>query len=429
MRDRKAETPERAKKIRQKSIAPRAASQQDAARNLKTEKILTFRAIKNGVFILEGLNGFAVSIYFNYLFFFLSAEFNFGNRGNLLFCGANGLLYTFASYFAGKFAQRAGYFRALQIGYGIVIAGLCVAFASGSVAFHLLAMMIWTLGICFTWPSLEALTCEGESEKTLPGKIGMYNIVWSGALAFGFFVGGAMKDTFGWRSIFVVPAFVHLLQIIVVRHLSVSAHPKWHELPGCPEPTTGAKSNSEKRAEGSAFLKMAWLANPFAYIAMNTVVPLIPNVAERLGLSATGAGFFCSIWMFARMASFGLLWKWTAWHYKFNWLVSSFVILIVTFAGILLLSNIWMLVAAQILFGWAVGLIYYSSLFYSMDASDSKGEHGGIHEAAIGAGIFGGPAIGLAALHLFPKAANPSVWAVAAILTMALPALFWLRRK
>ncbi len=42
-------------------------------------------------------------------------------------------------------------------------------------------------------------------------------------------------------------------------------------------------------------------------------------------------------------------------------------------------------VVAQIAFGISVGLIYYSSLFYSMDVGETKGEHGGLHEAMIGA--------------------------------------------
>jgi predicted MFS family arabinose efflux permease len=173
---------------------------------------------------------------------------------------------------------------------------------------------------------------------------------------------------------------------------------------------------------------MAWLANPFAYIAMNTVIPLIPQVAANFQFSKAGAGFFCSIWMFARTASFFALWKWTAWHYRFRWIIASYILMIVTFAAILIGAQFWLLVAAQIVFGFAVGLIYYSSLFYSMDASDTKGEHGGLHEAAIGAGIFLGPAIGYTALELFPTASNVSATAVSAILTLGIAGLLFLRK-
>ena len=81
----------------------------------------------------------------------------------------------------------------------------------------------------------------------------------------------------------------------------------------------------------------------------------------------------------------------------------AYLALIGTFAAILMAPNLAVLVLAQIVFGCVVGLIYYSSLFYSMDLGDTKGEHGGIHEAAIGLGNFAGPAVGAASLY-FPPA-------------------------
>jgi len=77
----------------------------------------------------------------------------------------------------------------------------------------------------------------------------------------------------------------------------------------------------------------------------------------------------------------------------------------------------------------AIGLIYYSSLFYAMDASDTKGEHGGIHEAAIGMGNCLGPAIGASALWLAPGTAGAGAWAVSGLLTLGFGGLFWMRRR
>src|SRR5262249_59664230 len=71
----------------------------------------------------------------------------------------------------------------------------------------------------------------------------------------------------------------------------------------------------------------------------------------------------------------------------------------ISFAVIVLAQDVVELLLAQIVFGCAIGLIYYSSLFYSMDLSDTKGEHGGIHEAAIGVGNCAGPAVGAASLR------------------------------
>src|SRR4029079_11670470 len=82
----------------------------------------------------------------------------------------------------------------------------------------------------------------------------------------------------------------------------------------------------------------------------------------------------------------------------------------------LLSANLWALIAAQVIFGLSLGLVYSSSLFYSMDVGETKGEHGGFHEAAIGAGACAGPAVGAAALYLFPNHPESSTWAVTALL-------------
>ena len=58
-----------------------------------------------------------------------------------------------------------------------------------------------------------------------------------------------------------------------------------------------------------------------------------------------------------------------------------------------------------------------------MDAGDTKGEHGGLHEAAIGVGNFAGPAIGATALHYIPALPNAGTWSVSGLLAAGLTAL------
>jgi hypothetical protein len=75
---------------------------------------------------------------------------------------------------------------------------------------------------------------------------------------------------------------------------------------------------------------------------------------------------------------------------------------------------------AQLFFGAATGLIYYSSLFYSMDVGETKGEHGGLHEAAIGLGNFAGPAVGALWLHFSPVHTHGGAGAVSGLLILGL---------
>jgi MFS family permease len=95
----------------------------------------------------------------------------------------------------------------------------------------------------------------------------------------------------------------------------------------------------------------------------------------------------------------------------------------------LLAPSLWLLLGAQIVFGLALGLIYYSSLFYSMDVGETKGEHGGLHEAAIGAGNCTGPAIGATALYFFPRHLDSGTWAVSGLLVVGFLLALCLKRK
>ena len=113
---------------------------------------------------------------------------------------------------------------------------------------------------------------------------------------------------------------------------------------------------------------------------------------------------------------------------RFRWLLGAFLLLIAGLATILLATQLWLVMLAQIFFGLATGLIYYSSLFYAMDVGEASSEHGGLHEAFIGMGIFLGPATGAAALTFAPQSANASTWAVSGLLVLGCSGLVWLRQ-
>lgn len=377
----------------------------------------------NGVFLLEALNSIGTGFYFNYLFFFLKSEFGFTNMQNLLVCALNGLIFAPCALYGGRFGQKHGYLNAFKV--GSVIMAVCLAASAflTTVPALMIAMGFWTFGMCFTWPNLEALASDRQDPAKLPGVIGVYNVVWSGANALAYFSGGAVAEALGWKSIFWIPVVVHIVQLAV----ALTMRSGWAKICAAPVEVTG--DIHESHPSGPIFLKMAWIANPFAYIAINAIIPLIPDVANKLELSPKFAGFFCSIWFFARMGTFVVLALWDGWHYRFGHLIASYVGLLFSFGAILLLDNLWGIVAVQIAFGWCVGLIYYSSLYYSMHVGDTKGEHGGIHEAAIGLGIFAGPAIGAGSLALFPENKASSVIGVAIVLAVGLATLFRVKAR
>jgi predicted MFS family arabinose efflux permease len=372
---------------------------------------------KTACYTIEGMNSFAVVLYFNYLYFFMQARFGFNDKDNLAFAALTGLVYTFASWQAGRFARRYGYFTALKLGLSIMLASLAVGSQLHSAPGQILAAIAVCLGMCLIWPTIEALVSEGESPEGVPRAVGLYNITWAVTNALAYFIGGTFIQMFGFGSIFYLPIGIVLAQLALTfwlqNHATELARLAVNKTPAAPPPPAAARPSP---ARAKAFLRMAWLANPFAYIAINTLIAVIPGLAARFHLSPMLAGFICSLWCFARLGTFIMLWFWTGWHYRFRWLAAAFGLFVVSFAAILTAPNLAVLLLAQVFFGVAIGLIYYSSLFYSMDASEIKSEHGGIHEAAIGVGNFIGPAVGAASLQWMPQYANSGAIAVSVLL-------------
>lgn len=379
-------------------------------------------------FLLTALNQVGCAYFGNYVFFLLRREYGFGNAENLLAGALHGLVYVPAAIWGGRFAERRGLAAAMRTGFLGMALALGVGALWPSVIGTLATLVAWTVAMCFTWPALEAHAMLGEDGRGRQRMVGLYNVTWASASAVMYFAGGAVLDRFGPRSLFWVPAGLYLLQLAVVFWLE--------RQPVETPPSAGENSAEPHHPEAAAyqqpvppqtFLKMAWLANPFAYIAINTVLAVIPQLAANLKLTAAQTGMFCSVWLFARLGAFALLWRWSGWHYRFRWLLAAFLGLIAGFATLLLAGQFWLLILAQLVFGLSAGLVYYSSLFYAMDVGETKSEHGGLHEASLGAGICVGPAVGAAALHFAPGHPNAGTLAVAALLAVGLVGLIALR--
>jgi hypothetical protein len=64
-----------------------------------------------------------------------------------------------------------------------------------------------------------------------------------------------------------------------------------------------------------------------------------------------------------------------------------------------------------------------------MDLSETKSEHGGIHEAAIGLGNFAGPAVAAGSLFFLPQYASSGVLGVCVLLVGGLGGLIAMRGR
>src|SRR5262249_47524583 len=189
---------------------------------------------------------------------------------------------------------------------------------------QVLVMVGTVAGMSFTWPALEALISEGEGPAGLQRMVGMYNVVWAGTGSVSFFIGGTLLDKLSLRTMFYVPACFQLAQIgftfwlesglkrgkpvpVDAQNAATSITADFRNVP---------ELNPRPIAKARMFLRMAWVANPFAYVAIQTLIAIMPGLAQRLGLNNMLAGFCCSVWCFARFGAFLAFRYWPGWHYR-----------------------------------------------------------------------------------------------------------------
>src|SRR3990172_8585965 len=187
---------------------------------------MTPRQLKTGWFVVEGLNSFTTTIYFYYFYFFTQQQFGFGDKINLALAALNGLIYALAAWSGGRFAQRFGYVVALKVGLAAMAAAMLAGTQVASPFSHVLVMGMAVVGACFTWPALEALVSEGESRAGLQRRVGLYNVVWAGTGALAYFIGGAMLEKLGLKSMFLVPLAIQLVQLALTLWLEHAAKSK-----------------------------------------------------------------------------------------------------------------------------------------------------------------------------------------------------------
>ncbi|MCB1132129.1 MAG: MFS transporter [Verrucomicrobiae bacterium] len=383
---------------------------------------------KPPLFVFEALGSLACGFYGNYVFFLFRDRYGFGNLGNLGVAALMGLVIAVASWNGGKFAQRHGFGTAMYTG----LAGMIVALTTGAFFPHLpvqlAVLVVWSASQFLVWPALEALVTEGVHGAARAHVVGIYSVVWATCSAFSYFFGGGLFDALGSGSIFWLPPAVHALQIVLLWATLRGTRTPRAVIPAPPPPDERTVSTRPGPCPRS-FQRMAWMANPFACVAAFTLLAMIPDLARKLGLSTTMVGLFCSIWFFARLAAFVVMWRWPGWHYRFTWLLSGYLLLILGFATVLTASGLSWLGLGQVAFGLGVGSLYYASLFYSMDVGEARAEQGGIHEAMMGAGNLVGPGVGALSLWIAPQLPHAGVWSVGGLLVVGMVVLLGNRLK
>ncbi len=336
-----------------------------------------------------------------------------------------GVLTAIGSVLGGRVIERHG----CRVSFRAGLAGVATGALAGLVLPEGWNMIVAiSLVGCFQgfiWPAIEAAIARGEPQDRVQHLVGMYNLGWSGASGLAFFITTPVMSLLGLRALFAVPLLLYLLNMLVLWKLL----PDYDSLPDEHHTVVDAEGVELTPEQRHAFRLMGWLANPMAYVAINVIVTYNPVVAQRIGLSFATASSWFSLWFYVRMLAFDLLRRWRGWHYRPGMLMTAFVVAMASFAGMMLAPSLAVHLVAQVLFGLSIGLLYQSSLFYSMAGSEAKGTHGGFHESFIGLGIASGATLALVGDRLAPQTPGVSVLLVWTVMALGLIAVWRVARQ
>jgi MFS family permease len=320
-------------------------------------------------------------------------------------------VYFAASLLLGRLSDRWG--RRPSIVAGCLLGA--AVFATGihvRELWHIYVLMaLSAAAMASFWPALEADISDHSSPRQLPRRVGRFNVAWCSGFAVTGLAAGGLCQWIGHRGVLFIAACIGLLTIPIYLARTFQS-----EDPAPVEPEEDRRRASAGRAE--TFWKMALVLN-FAAMGANAVLRYhVPTVTggER---SALG-GAYLTVLFTAETLTFIILGKWHGWHYRGSPLTASCLLIL---AGGVLCGfchgSVPVFAAGCALTGVGCGLIYNSSIYYSVAAETRKGHRGGIHESALGLGAAIVPYVGGLMAVIPWTAARPGLQKGAPFLTAA----------
>jgi MFS family permease len=341
-----------------------------------------------------------------------------------------GFAYIFFSFLGGRVTEKFGSRASSSWLCGLSVATCLIGLLA--LAFPLiwvipLILIPFNLTCTMIWPAIESGLTRSPARMPLARRISYYNLAWGSAGFLATFTHG-MLESWWYGLIFVVPAAVCGLAGLTLGVLAVPASMiGTHNVPD-----TGAGEQElddpAVRRRAGRLLKMAWITNPLAYMAIYVLIPVMADLCNLAGVSDLGlAGMLGSIWFVVRFVGFAVAGRWTGWHYKIRWQIGPLVALTGALAAMLLVHNLVVLIACQVVFGAAAAVLYSASLYYAMHVSSGHGGHAAFHEAVIGIGTTAGPLIGaVASTGQSGRAMAPIALGVSALLIAGLAVILWM---
>ncbi len=339
------------------------------------------------------------------------------------------LLYVIFSRIFGKLSDRVGRKKVPQI------ASLCFSilyfFLPNIKSLQPLVVFFPLTGFFLSafWSPYEAWIGEISDGRPLEKRVRMFNLAWT----IGVMIGNAISG-YAYELDYKIP-FYFASSGAFVAMLIVSFYSK----PDIRNNHIGS-SNNIKNDENDIpayirmkFLYMSWIAIFFAWVTLGVLRYIFPKLISDLGILPRYYGILMLIWSGTQVFTFYVLGATKKWHYRIEF---SFVCQMLGCIGFLIIyiTNypiLWGI--ALMLFGVQTGMVYFSSLYYSLCGHIDTGNKSGWHESILSSGAFIGPFIA-GAIAKYVGIKSPYMFCVFVILTGLLSQFLlmrsnWFKRK
>ncbi|MBI4023797.1 MAG: MFS transporter [Verrucomicrobia bacterium] len=373
-------------------------------------------------FGIEAANACGACLFLFCIFFWTRDKFGYTDAENLLLTAVHGLTYFFATKYGGKLADRIGYDRLLSRCLLAMAAALLLGWIPTWRFTPFVVMVIYTITLGPTWPTLEAAILHSPGSASMPRRLGLYNVTWGFSDAVGFFSSGFL---FGWKpdSILWATGLLHLAQWCWLRLAPRNSGDSGETAMEMPHSGDDVPASVKRR-----FMHSAWLANGMGFLMLAGFTALAPQVGDGLKLAPSFTIWLTCTHLFARGLAFFICWKWEGWHYRTGWSQGALWLAPAALVVAFFSKEVFCVVSALAVFGLATGLSYSGSLYYSLDYGENKGEHAGLHESMIGIGIFTGPLLAAVVSVLGAGVLGAQVTLVGLVIAGNLAGLGWIMR-
>lgn len=390
---------------------------------------------------IEALTSVSVNLLLNGVAFLMTSRYGFTVKQNLWLMMTLAAAYAIGALAAGNIARRFSK-PATLLGMQFVMLALLIPLALaglgmiGSIWLFIpllvAAMMVSTL----TWPMIESILTENCDPRTMSRRITMYNLSWSVTSVIVIAAYGTLLQF--WPSgpllLPIISHFLCLVLALLLRHLVSGQAPAQKE-----QPVHHAAPDADLLQSRVLALWLSRISLPASFVVANSLMAMYPTMPVATELGQAGS-LLASLWMGARVAMFALLGATTIWHHKPKWLLGGGILLLLSYLaivvpgerlGIFAGAPLWSVVAAmaagEVVLGLMAGFVFSSSLYFGMVLSEGSTDHGGYHEALIGAGGVVGPGLAAVAQQLATGGTHlPGIAAVCGLMLLTISASTWI---